>query len=112
MDTDNQIEGTYVGTLTFENELKSTTDVKNGSSVAAADVTNLGDGQLEVHCYSTTSDTTFTLNYYGHNDSVMVSLNNEAFEDMYGHMMGNGGMMGNGSTEWMNHMNRDHTEGD
>ena len=69
-------------------------------------------------------DTTFVLNHYEHNDSVMVCLNGEAFEEMYGHMMGHGGNMGNGnsggmmggmnngSSEWMNHMNNEHEEGD
>ena len=116
------IEGTYVGTLTFDDGLKSSVNFSETVQNATAEVTDMGDGQIEVHCYSEEMDTTFILNHYHHNDSVMVCLNGEAFEEMYGHMMGHGGnmcntggMMGsmnNGTTEWMNHMNMEHENGD
>lgn len=118
------LEGIYEGTLTSDNSLKSTANFSGEIQKATAEVTDLGDGQIEVHCYSETMDTTFVLNHYEHNDSVMVCLNGEAFEEMYGHMMGHGGNMGNGnsggmmggmnngSSEWMNHMNNEHEEGD
>ena len=70
-------------------------------------------------------DTTYILNWYEHNNMIMVCLDGEAFEGMYGHMMGGGHMNNtqnhsgsmmdghnNGNTEWMDHMNREHSKGD
>jgi len=112
---DNAIDGTYIGSITSGNGTKSTAALAHGDHDATADITNLGDGQIMVHCYGSELDTTFMLNYYHNNDSVNVCLTGEAFEQMYGHMMGQGGMM-NGSTsgnlEWMNHMNTNHSDGD
>ncbi len=115
---DNSIEGTYVGTLTTYG-LKSGSGVMSGSSNATADVTKIKDGEIEVHCYSDDIDTTFMLNYFENHDSVMVCLNGEDFEHMYGHMYGQGhmgdGMMGditNGETEWQHHMDDEHQNGD
>ena len=122
---DSTFEGTYRGTLTYESSLKSSPVASNGISEATAEISDLGDGQLEVHCFGDKMDTTFILNWYEHNNMIMVCLDGEAFERMYGHMMGgghmnnsqnhSGGMMGghnNGNTGWMDHMNREHSEGD
>lgn len=115
---DNSIEGRYVGTVTAT-ELKSAGGVKPGSFNATADVSKIQDGVIEVHCYSDELDTTFMLDYFNNNDSVMVCLTGDAFEEMYGHMMGQGhmggGMMGDintGETEWMHHLNDEHQPGD
>ncbi|MCY1721084.1 hypothetical protein OU798_12070 [Prolixibacteraceae bacterium Z1-6] len=115
---DNSIEGTYVGTLTV-NGLKSASETMQGSTSATADVTKTGDGQIEVHCYNDDIDTTFMLNYFDNHDSIMVCLNGDDFEHMYGHMYGQGhmggGMMGditNGETEWQHHMDDEHKDGD
>ncbi len=115
---DNSIEGTYVGTLTTEG-LKSANGVIPGSTSATADVTKTNDGEIEVRCFSDELDTTFMLNYYENYDSIMVCLTSNAFEEMYGHMMGEnhmgGGMMGdanNGETEWQHHLNDEHQSGD
>jgi len=115
---DNTIEGTYTGTLTSEG-LKSAAGVIAGSTSATADVTKTGDGEIEVHCYSDELDTIFMLDYFDNHDSVMVCLTGDAFEEMYGHMMGEGhmggGMMGdinNGETEWQHHMDDEHQSGD
>ncbi|MFO7790983.1 MAG: hypothetical protein R6V32_10465, partial [Bacteroidales bacterium] len=58
-------------------------------------------------------------NYYEHHDSAYVCFTGERFEEMYGHMLGKGHMMGgmmgdigNGETEWMHHMDEEHDEGD
>ncbi|NOZ48081.1 MAG: hypothetical protein GXO79_15090 [Chlorobi bacterium] len=120
------IEGTYVGTITVENSLKSgINNLTSDSYDATAEVKDLGNGQAEVHCYGGEMDTTFMLNYYENYDSVMVCLNGEDFENTYGHTMGQGGMMGNGNssggmmggnnsgqTGWMSHMNNEHNNGD
>jgi hypothetical protein len=115
----NSIVGTYVGTLTSGNDLKSQSVEGHGDDDATAEVTKTSDGKIKVHCYSSELDTTFMLDYYEHNDSIKVCLNGDDFENMYGHMMGqdhmSGGMMGdmnNGETEWMHHMNDEHDEGD
>ena len=115
---DNSIEGTYTGTITTEG-LKSATGVMPGSTNATADVIKTGDGEIEVHCYSDELDTTFMLDYFDDHDSVMVCLTGDAFEEMYGHMMGEGhmggGMMGDindGETEWEHHMDDEHQPGD
>jgi hypothetical protein len=106
------LEGTYVGTITIESGLKSTFD-------ATAEITKISDEQIQVHCFGSELDTTFMLNYFEHNDSIMVCLTGDDFEHMYGHRYGeghmSGGMMGdrqNGETEWMHHMSDEHKEGD
>ncbi len=119
------VDGIYRGSLTYESSLKSTSVAGTGSSDAIAEVTDLGDGQIEVHCFGDEMDTTFILNSYEHNNMVMVCLDGEAFEQMYGHMMGSGqwnngmnhsgGMRssnGSRNSEWLDHMENDHSEGD
>ncbi len=114
-DTDRiqEITGTYVGY--YSNASLSVTH----DSTAQADIAKAGDGEISVHCYGEALDTTFMLNYYEQNDSVMVCLTGQEFENMYGHTLGNGhtmgGMMGdrpNNETEWMHHLNDEHKEGD
>jgi len=121
--SDSTFEGTYRGSLTYESSLKSSPVASNGMSEATAEISDLGDGQIEVHCFGEEMDTTFILNGYEHDNMLMVCLDGEAFERMYGHMMGgghmnnnhSGGMMGghsNGNTAWTDHMDREHSEGD
>ena len=113
--TDVSVEGSYAGTLTT----KSITGTLIGSSNATADISKAGEGLIQVHCFGTELDTTFMLNYYENHDSVMVCLTDTAFQNTYGHMMGqnnmSGGMMGamhNGQTQWQNHMTNEHMAGD
>jgi len=122
----NSIEGTYVGTLTINDGLKSTfNNTSDASQDGTAVVSDLGNGQIEIHCFGSELDTTFTMNYYENNDSIMLCHDDAAFEEMYGHMMGSGsssdGMMGSGGmmsgtssgqSEWMNHMNEEHSTDD
>ena len=110
-----EIEGTYFGTLNFSEPLKSF----NTSSEGTAIVTVNNDEEIYVHCFGGELDTTFMLNYFEHNDSVLVCLTGEAFEHMYGHRLGQGHMMGgmmghaaNGETPWQHHLNDEHREGD
>ena len=95
------VSGTYVGTITG--------DFKSSES-ATTTVINIGD-QIEIHCYSENFNTTIRLDVYDSEGNVMVCLTGEDFEDMYGHMMGEGNMPHNG-TEWMQHLNNDHQEDD
>jgi hypothetical protein len=113
------IEGTYVGLFTNSTSLKSSVLETGGEDDGIAEVTMIGDDQVQVHCSGNNIDTTIMLNYFEHNDSVMVCLTGDDFQRTYGHMYGaghmSGGMMGdmmNGETEWMHHMNDEHQNGD
>lgn len=114
----NEIEGTYVGTIT-ETAVKSVTLGNNSMYDATAEVTKSGRNQVQVHFWGGGMDTTLMLDYFDNHDSVMVCLNDTDYEAMYGHgHMGSGmggGMMGNQSgngTQWDNHMNENHHYGD
>lgn len=111
------VEGTYIGNFTVSNTLKSA-QVVAGNNMDTAVVKQLNNGQVNVHCFGNDMDSTFILNIYHNEDSVMVCLTGNSFEHEYGHMMGSGTMMGsktmmgNNSTEWGQHMNREHMAGD
>ena len=113
------IEGTYEGSFSKSTSLKSALLEGNGDHDGIAEVTMMGENQIQVHCYGNEIDSTFMLDYFEHNDSVMVCLTGHDFENTYGHMSGeyhmSGGMMGDigsGETEWMHHMNDEHDEAD
>ncbi len=109
-------EGIYEGTLTGS-QIKSTEGAAE-SKPATTEITIIGENEILVHCYSDSFDTTFVLNYYHHNDSTYVCYNGDDFEEMYGHMLGDGHMGGmmddmhDGETEWMHHMSEEHDDGD
>ena len=110
---DNSIEGIYIGTLTFGNDLKSASNMENEGTAV---VTKNGVDEIQVHCFGSGLDTTFMLNLYEHHDSILVCLTGENFQHMYGHQLGgNGHMMGHsngGETSWRHHLNDEHHEGD
>lgn len=112
------VEGVYNGTLTEEGT-KSATGITESMTEATAEVTIVGENEIQVNCYTSDWDTTFMLNYYEHQDSAYVCFTGERFEEMYGHMLGGGHMMGGmmgdigeGETEWMHHMDEEHDKGD
>jgi hypothetical protein len=113
-DVNGEIQGTYTGLISRVESNGVTSDSFEGTTT----ITLMGDREIELHCYGADLDTTLVLNYYEHLDSVNVCLTGEAFETMYGHMLGSGhmgGMMGdirNGETEWEHHMSDEHQEGD
>ncbi len=118
-DPEDSIEGTYYGTFTRTTSLKSAQAGNSGADQGTAEVTMMGDNEIEVHCFGSEIDTTFMLDYYMHHDSVYVCLTGDDFENMYGHMLGTGhmagGMMGDirgDETEWMHHLNDEHKPGD
>ena len=118
-DPGHSIEGTYYGTLARTSSLKSAQTENRGADQGIAEVTIMGDNEIEVHCSGSEIDTTFMLNYYMDHDSAYVCLTGDDFEDMYGHMLGTGHMGGNmmgdisgDETEWMHHLNDDHQPGD
>jgi len=108
----NDVTGTYVGTLTSNLANKSSEiAVAKDATVVVSSVGN----QIQVNCYAEDFDTTIMLGTYDHNDEVMVCLTGEEFENMYGHMLGQGHMNGNmqnNGTEWMQHLNDEHQDGD
>ncbi|WP_421917889.1 hypothetical protein [Marinifilum sp.] len=108
----NDISGTYIGTIAISNNLKSSNDL-NGSD--ATTIVQFQGDQIEVHCFGEALDTTLILDYYHHRDSVFVCHTGEEFENLYGHMKGQGHMSGgmmddmhDDETEWMHHLNDEH----
>ena len=110
------IEGIYKGTLTGL-QAKSTRGATE-TKTATSKITITGENLIQVHCYTDGFDTTFVMNYYQHNDSAYVCNTSDDFEEMYGHMLGDGHMGGmmddmhDGETEWMHHMDEEHDERD
>lgn len=113
------IEGTYIGSFSKTTLLNSAFIDSNPEDIGIAEVTLLHDNQIQVYCFGNELDTTFVLNYFEHNESVLVCLNGTDFENLYGHMYGESHMFGNmmgdlgvGETEWMHHMQDEHELGD
>ena len=110
--TDSEVTGVYQGTLTSKS---------NGLDVtipATADITMFGD-QIQVHCYGEGFDTSLQLDMYQNGREIMLCLTGDDFENMYGHMLGQGHMGGgrmndmrNNESEWMHHLNDEHQDGD
>ena len=115
---DNAVEGTYIGTIKDISGKNGEAFLKTEGE-ALAEVTKIGNEIIRIHLTSVELDTTFMLNYYEDMDSVNVCFTGDDFENMYGHMLGQGhpgsGMMGdrqNNETEWMHHLNDEHQQGD
>ena len=103
----NEITGSYSGSYTLDDGLKTT-------NPANAEVNYVGGTEVEVHCYGEMLDTTFVMDIYANNDSIMLCATGDDFEHMYGHPQGDHHMdhMGDGQTEWMHHMQDEHGDGD
>lgn len=120
-DPSGDIEGIYYGSFTRTSSLKATSEAVSNSNSGDeyAEIHRLEGNQIQVHCFGEEIDTTFMLDYYMHNDSVLVCLTGEDFENMYGHRPGAGHMgghmmgdIGNNETEWMHHLNDEHHQYD
>ena len=116
---ENEIEGKYTGTFSILDKLEAAPSEEDFEGNGTAEITITGSNQIEVHCNGEAIDTSFMLDYYGHNDSVYVCLRGEEFEETYGHALGHGHMGGNrmgdiadGETEWRHHYNNEHQKGD
>ena len=111
--SNNDVSGTYVGTLTAIN----TAGRGNTEAVIPATtiVQNVGN-QIEIHCVGENFDETLMLDLYENGEQMMVCFTGEAFEEMYGHMLGGGNMVGGNmqgnNNQWMQHLNNDHEESD
>jgi len=110
-----EIDGTYIGSLSTSVSLTAGPEMDQATAV----VSMVGDQQIDVHCIGVEFDTTLVLDYYPHNDSVMVCLTGDDFYHMYGHRLGqghmSGGMMGDkseGESDWMHHLDDEHSAGD
>ncbi|HKK10071.1 MAG TPA: hypothetical protein VJ939_04500 [Bacteroidales bacterium] len=115
----NSPEGTYIGSLSRAEGNTPAKNIADEPTEATAVVEVIGDRQMEAHWTGHGIDTTMMLNYYDHQDSVLVCLTGNEFENQYGHMLGEGHMEGghmsdmhDGETEWMHHMNDEHDPGD
>ena len=113
------MEGTYIGTLVQESGLKNISAALKDADDAFAEITIVEDGIIEVYCHGDHLDTTFMLNYYDHDDSIMVCNTGDDFESLYGHMLGSGHMGGpmmgdiqQGESEWIHHLHDEHDESD
>ena len=110
---DNEITGTYIGTVSTDVTGKSSNTTT--SKPATADISMFGN-QIQVHCYGEDFDASINLNVYHDGNDIRVCLTGDDFENMYGHMLGQGhmmhGNMQNNETEWMHHLNDEHQEGD
>jgi hypothetical protein len=106
--TYNDVVGTYEGTLTIDSS-KAIESAKTNSNATAV-VSMVGD-QIEVHCFGDNFDTIIMLGLYHNGNEINVCLTGDEFEEMYGHMQGQGHMNGNGS-EWMQHLNNEHQDSD
>ncbi len=108
----NDITGTYIGTITSDIASKSVATKSNNTATAI--VSKVGD-KIEVHCFDDNFDETIILDTYHYNDSIMVCLTGNDFNNMYGHMMGQGSMnenMHHSGSEWMQHLNNEHEDSD
>jgi hypothetical protein len=89
--------------------------VNSKSTSGTVEITIVGK-EIEVHCISGDFDYTMMLNYYRDGDFVRTCLTGEDFQNMYGHMLGQGNTMGNhmqgSSSEWMQHLGSNHQDGD
>jgi len=79
-----------------------------------ADITAVGEKQVEVHCHGEKMDTVITLDLYENMDSVMVCRTGEAFRHEYGHMKDGRHMMDMhmDQNEWTHHLEDEHNPGD
>ena len=112
------IEGIYVGTISDSDALKKTGYLKTENE-AYAEVSKIGNGKIQVHIYDISNDVKVMLDYYEHTDSLYVCYTGDDFQNMYGHMLGQGhmqgGMMGDRQTHessWEHHLYDEHKEGD
>lgn len=119
-----EIVGIYSGTF-------SSDDLKT-IITANAEIQMNADSSIWFHCYGGEIDTTFMLDIFDHNDSILVCLTGTEFANEYGHarirqgsmmnwsdfnsgghgmggnMMGNNTNLSNDSTGWYYHMREEH----
>lgn len=102
-----KVTGNYIGTISsFENP----TEKAN----ATIDISRVDGITVHLDLMSEMMDTAFMLNLYENGDSIMVCLNGEEFNEMYGHHLDEDHhMMENENhISWDHHMNEQHEPGD
>lgn len=97
--------GTYIGTLKNSNM---------GNQVeATADIIKTDNSLVEIHCYSSTIDTTFVLETFENGDSLMLCNIGDDFINNYGHSrMNEHHMMGTNWQDWSHHLDEEHSQDD
>ncbi|WP_142785823.1 hypothetical protein [Changchengzhania lutea] len=113
----NDVTGTYIGTLTTDLSLSNnrSSETTKAQPIPATVVVSEVGNQIQVYCFAEDFETTIILDTYDHYENVKVCLTGEAFENMYGHMLGQGHMNGNmqhNGTGWMEHLSDEHQEDD
>ena len=103
----NDITGNYEGTFTRNNK-------KVGGDTAYAEIRHINGNLLEIHCFGDLLDTTFVMEMYANQDSIMLCATGSDFENIYGHEQGEYHMNHhkNGENEWMHHQSDNHNSGD
>lgn len=103
----NKVTGIYTGTFDEVNGLKI-------SNSATTEIRHIGGIQLEIHCYGELLDTTFIMDCYPHQDSIMLCATGNQFQHEYGHNKGehHGNHHSNTDSDWMHHLGDDHDNND
>lgn len=106
-DLSTEVSGTYKGTITSSEE-------PNDSRTAQLTVTSVNSNTAQFDLVSPLMDTSFMMNLYDNNDSVMVCFTENMFYQQYGHHLDEEHhMMGdNDHMEWGHHMDEQHEPGD
>lgn len=101
------ISGTYVGSLIDNNQ-------NNIEYNAEVEISQLSETSIDMVLHCEIMDTTISFDVYRNDDSIMVCLEGEDFEECYGHSKsGHHHMMDDDDKwDWMHHLNEDHDPGD
>nr|NQU90280.1 hypothetical protein [Bacteroidota bacterium] len=101
------VTGTYKGSITPSNDPDKSQD-------AIIEITRADENTVYLNMMSDILDTTFMLNLYENEDSIMVCFTEERFYEEYGHQLDEGHhMMGEGDDwSWMHHMVEQHQTGE
>ncbi|MBU1010653.1 MAG: hypothetical protein KKD74_10990 [Bacteroidetes bacterium] len=97
-----QIIGKYKGSYTLEGQSTQYT--------AYGEIGSEGGGLISIHCYGRVLDTTFAMQVYLDNDSIMLCNIGNDFNHTYGHQYGmhHSNHYRGTSNEWMRHMMDEH----
>lgn len=106
-DLSQTVTGSYKGSIT-------SSDDPTASQDAVIVVTTSNGNTVELNMTSDMIDTTFMMNLYEHNDSVMLCFTQDRFYQEYGHHLDEDHhMMGNNEhLKWEHHKDEQHDPGD
>ncbi len=102
-----EIAGIYKGALT--------SSISQIANPATAEIISINNYTIQVHCYNTDVDTTFSVELYPDGNMMRVCSTDSDFKNEYGHSMSaDHHMMGNSGswTSWSQHMSNEHNTND